>query len=70
MWPAWSGGLLGSGVLTQETADALDALSDYVDALEATSWTDDAATLRCPVWAEVRRLASHVRRIIGSTAQP
>jgi hypothetical protein len=68
MWPAWSGGLLGSGLLNREAADALDALSEFLLSLAAESWTDDAATLRRPEWAETRRLARRVLEIIDSSS--
>jgi hypothetical protein len=68
MWPAWSGGLLGSGLLTKAGADALDALSEFLLSLDPECWTDDAATLRRPQWAEVRRRARRVLEIIDSSS--
>jgi hypothetical protein len=67
-WPAWSGGLLRSDLLTKEGADALDALSEFLLALDAESWTDDAATLRLPEWAEARRQARRVLELIDSVS--
>jgi hypothetical protein len=67
-WPAWCGGLLGSGLLTNEGADALDALSEFLLSLDAESWADDAATLRRPEWTEARRQARRVLEIIDSAS--